>query len=107
VIIFLLALLIISWPPTVQDRCGGIEVMGYYELTSHVGTMEIDPLCPDEEGIPQLCAHWKRTRAVFIEPRFELQEPLVGQVLYWEEPVAVDIAGNRSDAPHIPGECGP
>lgn len=91
-----LAILALSWDPVTRDCRGGLEsAPPVYEVWTYRATVVGSISGPDGDLWPV----YQRTTADVLTQTTSLAiaDPAVGGVVAWGEPVAVDLAGNRSD----------
>jgi hypothetical protein len=90
--------LLLTWLAVTVDCHGAPSPVDHYEVAASYGSMQFTDTCPlDLSGAPQRCAVWNG--GIFTTPNasLTLADPIVGEVLAYSFPVAVDAAGNRSD----------
>lgn len=89
-----------TWLAVTHDCRGGLELQPVrYQVAYRLGFMRHSPVCPlDEQGNQQACVGWTTGMPVTTETSLTLPEPGSGEVTVWDDPMALDPAGNRSDA---------
>ncbi len=89
---------VLRWDPVTRDRFGGLEP-GPVVYLVHVWRAEIRGWQIGVDGEPYpVYDRWSEDVRL-TETSMPLPDPAPGNVIAWSDPVAVDAAGNRSDAP--------
>jgi hypothetical protein len=90
----------VTWSPVTLDCLGGPELPVTYLVPLWTGVMGFFAVCPtNEDGSPQECAAWVQVEVdVGAATSFPVPDPPLGGVTMFRDPIAVDQAGNRSDA---------
>jgi hypothetical protein len=89
----------LRWDPVTHDRYGGLEVgpVVYLVRVWRADLIGWAPTGPGGELNP-IYDRWEE-EVRLTETSMPLPDPAPGSVIAWWDPVAVDSAGNRSDAP--------
>ena len=89
--------LVLTWSAVTQDCRGGLELAVTYQVRTERITVIGARLC--EDGI-SICPVEQRTFLTVPTDQVELElsDPQLGGGVFWWDPVAIDAAGNRSDA---------
>lgn len=86
----------LTWSAVTVDCDGGPEVVAYYLVrTYHVHQVGEEP---GPDGAPSPIYSRTMIETATTDTRFPLEDPAPGDGIAWWDPIAVDLAGNRSDS---------